>query len=150
MDEFMRDIIKGFLIDVLDESEPFDDDFEENKIVYDKNEFLEFILLYGESFYKPIYISDVKREELFDKLRSALEEIPDTEYWSIRVEGKTICMATPTYIRDGKVTVAKKLGIIPEAFEEVSGPMSSVFLLDCEKQFLRKEYLKIRGEEWLI
>ena len=150
MDRIMKKGFENFISSLLDDMEEIYRE-PEPEPEYKKEEFVSFIFSFGESFYNPNPYAVYKNQDyIFDALRKQLETIPDTEYWAIRTEGKTICLATPIYIPNGKITVAKCLGIIPEALEEVSGPMSSVFLIDCEKQYLRKEYLKLRGREWLI
>lgn len=114
---------------------------------YDKKEFISFIMNYGKSRYIPVNLDD---ETIYDSVSDRLMQELNLEYVSIRLDDYCIAIATPKYIRDAKTEFAKALKIIPEVFTEISGPMSTVLIIDCEKQYLRKVYLGIGESEWLL
>ena len=116
---------------------------------YDSKEFIAAIFDIGGRKYihslegldvDPILLS--VREKIFEEL-----SIP---YVIVRKQESRIAIAVPEYIKDAPEKIANILGIIPEAFIEVSGPQSTVLIIDCEKEWLRSKYLGIGEEEWLL
>lgn len=71
-------------------------------------------------------------------------------YAVVRKQEYRIAIAIPEYIEDAPEKIANILGIVPEVFIEVSGPQSTVLVIDCEKEWLRSKYLGIGREEWLL
>ena len=126
---------------------------EETVYNYDKREFISYIMNVGKAMFHPTPVE--LREEYSDEVLNSVSEylgnnFADVPYFAVRVQDCCIAIASPQYIPDAKVKIAKFLHIIPEVFTEVSGPMSTVLVIDCEKQYLRKAYLGIGEDEWLL
>lgn len=141
--EFRKKLIE--LANSLEEEEV--DDYS-----YDKREFISYIMSLGKAMFHP---TSELYEEYSDKILDSVSahlgnNFADVPYFAVRVQDCCIGIASPQYIPNAKVNVAKILHIIPEVFTEVSGPMSTVLVIDCEKQYLRKAYLGIGEDEWLL
>lgn len=117
---------------------------------YDKIDFINFVMDYGGLKYKNGFVSYNIDNDILRETASFLEEKISAPYFSVKIEDGCMVIATPTYIRNAPIVVAKTLGIIPEVFTEVSGPSSTVLILDCEKQWLRMRYLGLGVNEWLL
>lgn len=142
---------RDFLVDLIDEIDKQEVKEEKKVLGSDRKLFISFIMEYGRSMYDG-NISDlaVDSDSLFENISDILCEELDLDYVAIRTQDHCIALATPRYIKDAKVEFAKALRIIPDVFTEVSGPMSTVLIIDCEKQFLRKAYLGLGEDEWLL
>lgn len=149
---------------LLEDEDEFPEDIEDNswgsdsywtdqyevhkpKVIYTEKIFVPYIL--GRGDYRP-FISIWTSEDMKEAVRDKLNDIIPNSYFIVREEGKQIALAAPMYIPNAKITVAKALGIVPETFIEVSGPGSTVLIIDCEKEFLKKEYFNIGENEWLL
>lgn len=145
--ELLKELINE--IDVEDEKE-FVAPSEEPHISYDRREFIAYIMNYGKSKYQPVDMSITYSDELYKSISDYLIEELNLDYVIVREEDGCIAIATPQYIRNAKEEFAKILKIIPEVFTQVSSPMSTVLIIDCEKQYLRKAFLGIGADEWLL
>lgn len=118
---------------------------------YNKREFIKSIFEIGEQmFNRNIYIDVDVLDSLFESTSDRLLESFDAPYFAVRRQKNQIAIAAPVYIPNAPVEIGKALGIIPDVFIEVSGPMATVLVIDCEKEWLRKQYLKIGEDEWLL
>lgn len=122
------------------------------KRTYSKRDFIEAIFSIGESMYKPSsgFYDEEYLDSLFESVSEKLSEALNVPYFAVRKQKHQIAIAAPIYIPDATTEIGKALGIIPDMFIEISGPMSTVLVIDCEKEWLRKEYLKIGEDEWLL
>lgn len=117
---------------------------------YDSKKFIAAIFNIGERKYE-IHAQDAL--DVDPILLSAREKIAQElsfPYAIVRKQEHRIAIAVPEYIENAPEKIANVLGIIPEAFIEVSGPQSTVLIIDCEKEWLRSKYLGIGREEWLL
>lgn len=142
--EFRKKLIE--LANSLEEEETVDD------YSYDKRDFISYIMNLGKAMFHPTpELNEEYSDEILDSVSAYLgHNFADVPYFAVRVQDYCIAIASPQYIPDAKVKIAKFLHIIPEVFTEVSGPMSTVLVIDCEKQYLRKAYLGIGEDEWLL
>jgi len=118
------------------------------KVNYTARLFIDYIMSLGD--YRAVLETLWTEEDMKQAVRDKLNDIIPNSYFIVRPEGKQIALAAPMYIPNAKVTAAKALGIVPEVFTEVSGPGSTVLIIDCEKEFLKKKYFEIGDNEWLL
>lgn len=64
-------------------------------------------------------------------------------------ENRQIAIAIDEYIEDSKEVVGKLLNLNTRMLVEVSGPFSTVLVIDCEKVFVTKEFYDMDELEWL-
>ena len=139
------------LVDTIDE-EPIIEEYDleaESGYNYNRKDFIGYIMAYGKCMYhKDVEYKDP--DDIFIAVSDLLVDKLNLDYVAVRQQDHCIALATPQYVVDAKNEFAKALRIIPEVFTEVSGPMSTVLIIDCEKQYLRKAYLGIGEDEWLL
>ena len=118
---------------------------------YHPNDFIHLIFDIGSGFYSSYSLDGLDSSTpILDSVRKRLLEDISCHYVIVREQKGRIAIAVPIYIKDIVNKVAKSLGVIPEIFIEVSGPQSTVLIIDCEKEWLRSKYLGIGEEEWLL
>ena len=119
--------------------------------VYRKRIFLSQIFNLGKLMYRNGILDEDELDIVFLAVSRHLKKsIPDAHYFAVRRQEYKIAIATPIYIPNAPEVIGEALGIIPDIFIEVSGPQSTVLIIDCEKEWLRKEFLKIGEDEWLL
>lgn len=138
------------LVDEIDVEEEIEEVEEISYKSYSRRDFIDYIMDYGKSKYQPVPMSEDYVDNLYKIISEHLINELDLDYVIVREQDNCIAIATPEYVRDAKKEFAKALRIIPESFIEVSGPMSTVLIIDCEKQYLRRAYLGIGADEWLL
>lgn len=143
--------IKDFREKLIEFANSLEEENEEPvpKETYNRNAFVSFIMAYGRAMYhKETTLPDPDR--VCALVSRFLESKIEGTYVSTKAQNFCIAIAVSEYIENAPVTIAKELRIVPEVFTEVSGPTSTVLIIDCEKQYLRKAYLGIEEEEWYI
>lgn len=108
---------------------------------YGPKEFIADIMQIGKTMYVTNEFETVK-EYIYKKLETI-------GYSIVQREGRIIVIAFPQYIPNAPEKISRKLGVIADIFIEVSGPESTVLILDCEKQWLRKKCYHLREQAWL-
>ncbi len=66
----------------------------------------------------------------------------------LAMEDGVIAIAFNDYIEDAKDAVGYRLGLNPDCFIEVSGPWSTVLLIDCQKIFASTQYYNLEDATW--
>lgn len=116
---------------------------------YNKKRFITLIHDIGGKKYES-FPDMLNPEPIFESVQDRLLKTFDSPYFIVREQDNCIAIAAPIFIKDAKNKIAQALNIIPECFIEVSGPQSTVLIIDCEKEWLRSKYLGIGEEEWLL
>lgn len=116
---------------------------------YYPNDFIRLIFDIGSRPYS-YSLNGLDSTFILDSVKKRLLEDINCHYFIVREQKGRIAIAVPIYIKDIVNKAAKSLGVIPEMFIEVSGPQSTVLIIDCEKEWLRSKYLGIGEEEWLL
>lgn len=115
---------------------------------YDREEFISTIMEIGASFYNK---SDITEDEINDVLHTVslhLNEIYHSQC-IVRLQDYRIAIAIPQFITNAPKAIGNELRVVEDIFCEVSGPGSTVLIIDCEKEYLRETYLGIGEDEWL-
>lgn len=116
---------------------------------YNEKRFITLIHILGRKRYQS-FSEMLDPEPIFESVQARLLNIYDSPYFIVKEQDNCIAIAAPIFIKDAKNKIAQTLNIIPECFIEVSGPQSTVLIIDCEKEWLRSKYLGIGEEEWLL
>ena len=117
---------------------------------YDSKKFIAAIFNIGERKYEIHALEALDVDPILLSAREKIAQELSFSYAIVRKQEHRIAIAVPEYIEDAPEKIANILGIIPEVFIEVSGPQSTVLIIDCEKEWLRSKYLGIGEEEWLL
>lgn len=118
----------------------------ENRISWSNIDFLESMMEMGE--YGNTDCIDV--DSVVNIVRNSLYDEEDDLMVAVEIENNVLAIAVDKYIPDAKETFSNILGIDSELFIEVSGPISTVILIDAEKIYLMSETYDIEVEKWLI
>lgn len=118
---------------------------------YYNKDFLDLILGLGKEGAYPWdkYLFEEK-EKIIDSVRSKIMSYFNLPTVIIREEDHCLAIAIPQYISDAKFEFSLALKLIPDCFTEVSGPGSTVIIIDCQKIFFKSEFFEIGAEEWLL
>lgn len=118
--------------------------------VYSNKEFLDLILGLGKEGAYPWDRYSFKKEKTLDAARFKIMSYFNLPNVIIREEDHCLAIAIPQYISDAKTEFSLALKLIPDCFTEVSGPGSTVIIIDCQKIFFKSEFFEIGAEEWLL
>ena len=125
------------------------DAYEEEK-TYNARDFVAAIFNIGERKYETHALEALDVDPILLLARKKITQELSFPYAIVRKQEYRIAIAVPEYVENAPEKIANILGIIPEVFIEVSGPQSTVLIIDCEKEWLRSKYLGIGREEWLL
>ena len=145
--EKMLQSIYEKISDLKVETEDFiEDDYEIEPMVlkYTPEGLINAILDIGSSMYS----LDESVDFLIELIRLGLGK----EYYPIiREENRVLCLAFNYYDPELRDEIPKKLKVIPSLFSPViCGPESTILIIDCEKQHLRKKAYKIGISDWIM
>lgn len=127
--------------DFLSEAKPF-----EQK--YDPDNLVDLLLdIGGDCIEEDVFTKSNINKLIWIGLEENWETMPDEIYMEIDVEDKVVAIALNAYIENAKKEIGEALFLNPDLFIEVSGPTSTVLLIDTRRWYLEPNF---GGSKWYL
>lgn len=108
------------------------------------HQMLNFIFDYGD---RENVSADMEEFDILCEMMYNLLNFEDIDV-VLDIEDGVIAIAFNDYIDNAKDVIGYRLGLSPKCFIEVSGPWSTVLLIDCQKIFASTQYYNLEDKTW--